>query len=122
MNSHSDNRAEDFVPGLYPLRIGAIAAINLALADMPVFGALRPQHSIEASKYENTASNRAGVESDIEAAIIDAPPPPQIEIDHSPLTDDEIAYGQRIAHEMAAYEAEMNQRVADATAAAHAQD
>jgi hypothetical protein len=93
--------AEDFVPGLYPLKVGAIAVINLALADMPVFGALRPQHSIETSEYENTASNRAGVESDIEAAIVDAPPPPQVEIDPSPLTDDEIAHGQRIANDPA---------------------
>jgi hypothetical protein len=28
MSANSDNRAEDFVPGLYPLKVGAIALIN----------------------------------------------------------------------------------------------
>jgi hypothetical protein len=65
--------AEDYIPGLYPLRVGAIAAINRALADMPVFGALRPQNSIKASEYENTASNRVSVESGAEAAILELP-------------------------------------------------
>jgi hypothetical protein len=117
MSAHSDNRAEDFVPGLYPLKVGAIAAINRALGII----AHKPQQAPRVKEYAPDSGNRVDGQSGAANAIVAHTPPPQIEIDHSPLTDDEIAYGQRIAHEMAAYEAEMNQRVADATAAAHAQ-
>jgi hypothetical protein len=117
MSAHSDNRAEDFVPGLYPLKVGAIAAINRALGII----AHKPQQAPRVKEYAPDSGNRVDGQSGAANAIVAHTPPPQIEIDHSPLTDDEIAYGQRIAHEMAAYEAEMNQRVADATASAHAQ-
>jgi hypothetical protein len=97
MSAHSDNRAEDFVPGLYPLKVGAIATINRALGII----AHKPQQAPRVKEYAPDSGNRVDGQSGAANAIVDAPPPPQIEIDHSPLTDDEIAYGQRIANDPA---------------------
>jgi hypothetical protein len=97
MSAHSDNRAEDFVPGLYPLKVGAIAAINRALGII----AHKPQQAPRVKEYAPDSGNRVDGQSGAANAIVAHTPPPQIEIDHSPLTDDEIAYGQRIANSQA---------------------
>jgi hypothetical protein len=101
MSAHSDNRAEDFVPGLYPLKVGAIAAINRALGII----AHKPQQAPRVKEYAPDSGNRVDGQSGAANAIVAHTPPPQIEIDHSPLTDDEIAYGQRIADDPAVWDA-----------------
>jgi hypothetical protein len=82
-------------------RIGPYIARQIRIAK---FGPPMPLESIGVKIPANIAPNRAGVESDIEAAIIETPPLPLVEIDPSPLTDDEIAYGQRIANDPAVWE------------------
>jgi hypothetical protein len=101
MSAHSDNRAEDFVPGLYPLKVGAIATINRALGII----AHKPQQAPRVKEYAPDSGNRVDGQSGAANAIVAHTPPPQIEIDHSPLTDDEIAYGQRIADDPAVWDA-----------------
>ena len=93
--------AEDFVPGLYPLKVGAIVHINRALGIV----AHKPQQAPQVKEYAPDSENRAGGQSGAADAIVAPSPLPQIEIDPSPLTDDEIAYGQRIANDPAIWDA-----------------
>lgn len=109
--------AEQFAP----IKPQALAGLDRVIAGMPFLAPKQPLPDARLSSIQTVASNDAEKQAAVADVAISDAPPPQVQIDPSPLTDDEIAYGQRIANEMAEYEAEMNQRVADATAAVHAQ-
>src|SRR5687768_15542232 len=57
--------------------------------------------AINAPELKMGAENRADGQDGAADAILHTHPLPQVEIDPSPLTDDEIAYGQRIANDPA---------------------
>lgn len=79
--------AEDYIPGLYPLRVGAIAAINRALADMPFFATKQAIAAINAPELKTGGENRADSQLDMAASILT---PSVDEIGHdAPIASDD---------------------------------